>query len=117
MIAITELATEKIAAYLNEQNIESPVRIAAMSGCGGPSLGLAIDECKESDHVHKNASVTLLIDQGLSDICGKVTVDYQEASSGSGCSGGGGFSVASEKPLPASSGGCGSSCSSGGCGC
>ena len=117
MIEITTLAADKIAAYLIENNIDAPIRIAAMSGCGGPTLGLAIDKRKDSDYSHERAAITLLIDMELSRLCGKVTVDFQEKDSGCGSSGTGGFTIASEKPLPESSGGCGSSCSSGGCGC
>jgi Fe-S cluster assembly iron-binding protein IscA len=116
MIEITESAAEKLAAYLTENKVNSPVRIAAMNGCGGPSLGLALDEKKDADHIHENEAFTLLIDQGLSQSCGKVTVDYLEKSSGCGCGDSGGFSITSAKPLSGSAGGCGGSCSSGSCG-
>lgn len=119
MIEITALATEKISAYLATNNITSPVRIAAMSGCGGSSLGLALDERKDDDHALENENFTLIIDPKLSQACGKVKVDYIEpdASSGCGCGGGGGFALTSERPLPSSGVGCGGSCSSGSCGC
>ncbi|MFW8601850.1 hypothetical protein ACOHYD_10265 [Desulfobacterota bacterium M19] len=55
-----------------------------------------------------------MIDQDLSQSCGRVTVDYIEGSSGCGC-GEGGFSIISERPPVNSGGGCGESCSS--CGC
>jgi Fe-S cluster assembly iron-binding protein IscA len=115
MLEITRLATEKLQAYLADNNIESPVRVAAMSGCGGPSLGLALDEYKEGDFAHEGELFTLLIDKALSQVCGKVTVDFVEQKSGCSC-GGGGFSLTSENPLPGAGGGCGSSCSSGSCG-
>ncbi len=65
MVEITALAAEKLSAYLSENKIDSPVRIAAMNGCGGPSLGLALDEQKDSDHAHKNETFTLLIELRL----------------------------------------------------
>ena len=116
MIEITVSAAEKLVAYLTEKKIDSPVRIAAMNGCGGISLGLALDEKKDSDHIHENEGITLLIDQDLSQSCGKVTVDYLEKSSGCGCGDSGGFSVIPANPLSSSAGGCGGSCSSSGCG-
>ncbi len=116
MIEITALAAEKISAYLIENNLDAPIRIAVMSGCCGPSLGLAVDKRQEDDYCHEGAAITLIIDKALAQTCGKVTVDCQEKDSGCGCSGGG-FSITSEKPLPASTDSCGSSCSSGGCGC
>ena len=117
MIEITALAAEKMSAYLIDNKIDAPVRIAVMSGCGGPSLGLAVDKRKENDYSHEDAAITLVIDKELSQTCGRVRVDYKEQDSDCGCSGGGGFAIVSEKPLPASSGGCGSTCSSGSCGC
>lgn len=117
MITVSPLAAEKLAAYLSENNIESAIRIAVMSGCGGPSLGLALDERKEGDQVNEQHDFTLLIAGDLADECGKVVVDFVEKTSGCGCGGGGGFSLTSEKPLPgAGQGGCGGSCSSGSCG-
>jgi len=116
MIEITTLAAEKLAAYLIENNLDTPVRIAAMNGCGGPSLGLALDDRKDGDHAMENMDLTLLIDRDLAQTCGKVTIDYQEQSAGCGCSGGG-FAITPEKPLPNSGTGCGGSCSSSGCGC
>ncbi|MDH5298478.1 MAG: hypothetical protein OEV91_05615, partial [Desulfobulbaceae bacterium] len=58
MIEITPLAAEKISAYLSENNIDAPIRIAAMNGCGGPSLGLALDERHDTDHAHENGTFT-----------------------------------------------------------
>lgn len=117
MIAISPLAAEKLAAHLVENKIDSPIRITVMNGCGGPSLGLALDQRKENDQTYDNENFTLLIDQSLSKSCGTVTVDFVEKTSGCGCGGGGGFTVTSEKPLPGTGGGCGGSCSSSGCGC
>jgi Fe-S cluster assembly iron-binding protein IscA len=113
MIEITPLAAEKLSAYLSENNIDSAVRIAAMNGCAGPSLGLALDECKEADHVLADGNITLVIDQGLSRTCGAVKVDYIEKGGGEGE----GFSLTPARPLPRAGGGCGGSCASNGCGC
>lgn len=116
MIEITPLAAEKLTAYLTENNIDTAVRIAAMNGCGGPSLGLALDERKEADHVQADGKITLVIDQELSRTCGVVKVDYIEQNSGCGGGGGGGFSLTTTNPLPRTGGGCGGSCASS-CGC
>lgn len=115
MIEITPLAAEKLTDYLTQNNIKTPVRIAAMNGCSGPSLGLALDERKEEDHVLTEPNFTLLLDPKLSRTCGKVKVDYLEQTSG--CGGGSGFSLTSTRPLPQAGGGCGGSCASKGCGC
>ncbi len=117
MITVTPLAAEKLAAYLTENKIDSAVRITVANSCSGLSLGLALDERKDNDHVHEAGGCTLLLAEDLAGECGKVTVDFVEQSSGCGCGGGGGFSLTSERPLPGSGGGCGGSCSRGGCGC
>jgi Fe-S cluster assembly iron-binding protein IscA len=113
MISITELAAEKLSAYLTDNKINSPIRISVMNSCGGASLALSLDERRPGDYNHEKGTVTLVIDHDLSQLCGRVTVDYIEKSSGCGC-GEGGFSLVSEKPLSSSGGDCGS-CSS--CGC
>lgn len=117
MISVSPLATEKIAAYLSDNKIESAIRIAVMNGCGGSSLGLALDDRKKNDHALEVGGFTLLVASDLSQKYGKVTVDFVEPKSGCGCGGGGGFSISSEKPLSDAGGGCGGSCSSSSCGC
>ena len=114
MIEVTELAGQKLKAYLDENKIDSAVRVAVMNGCGGPSLGLALDEAKATDATTEREGVTVLIDNELLSQCGGVRVDFSE---GSGCGCQSGFAVTSTVPLPNTGGGCGGSCSSGGCGC
>ena len=118
MIEVTETALKNVKEYLRDQKIESAVRIAMMSGdCSGPSLGLAIDEAKESDLAFEQDGVNFLVEKGLVETCGTITVDFIEAStSGCGCSGGG-FNIKSEKSLSGDEkSGCGCSCTSGSCG-
>lgn len=113
MLDISDLATEKLLAYLKENKISSSLRIALMQGgCSGPSLGLALDEKKVTDEVHVSQGLTLLVDKSLLEQCGTIKVDYVDAGPRSG------FSVSSTTPLPGAGGGCSSgSCGSGGCGC
>ncbi len=114
MLTVTELAGQKLQEYLTQNNIDSAVRVALMNGCGGPSLGLALDEAKAGDASTEREGVKVLIDNELLTQCGEVRVDYSE---GSGCGCRGGFSVTPSVPLPNTGGGCGGSCSSGSCGC
>ncbi len=113
MLEITEPAAEKLAAYLAENNIDSPVRVAVLNGCGGPLLGLAIDERKKGDIAVDLDGLQLIIDTTLLDECGRTRVDFNPPA---GCRGGG-FVVTSETPLPGQGDSCGSSCASGSCGC
>jgi len=113
MLEVTEMAGQKLKAYLEENKIESAVRVALMNGCGGPSLGLALDEPKATDATADRDGVRVIIDNELLGQCGAVRVDFTE---GSGCGCNGGFSVTASVPLPSAGGGCGGSCSSGKCG-
>ncbi|MFZ5766221.1 MAG: IscA/HesB family protein [Thermodesulfobacteriota bacterium] len=120
MIEVTAVAERKLKQYLTDNNLDSAVRVIAMSGCGGPSLGLSLDEAKDSDAVVEKDSLRLLVSRELVDLCGRITVDYVEPTrSGCGCGSGGGsgFSISSERPLPGGGGSCAGSCSSGSCGC
>lgn len=114
MLEVTETAGQKLKEYLEQNKIESAVRVALMSGCGGPSLGLALDESKQTDAAVDREGVRVLIDNDLLAQCGGVRVDFVE---GSGCGCSSGFSVTSSIPLKGAAGGCGGSCSSGSCGC
>ena len=117
MLKVTETAIANVKEYLNQEKIESPVRIFVMSGgCSGPSLGLALDEARENDLTVEQDGINFLVEKELAESCGAITVDFRESGSGSGsgcgCSGGGGFSIQTEKPL-AESESCGCSCTSG----
>ncbi len=118
MLAVSDLAVAKVKEYLNQNNIASAVRVAIMSGgCSGPALALALDEKKDLDQVFEFDGVRFVVDNNVTATCGAIRVDYLEEPSGCGCSGSGGsgFSVSAERPLP-TMGGCSGSCGSGSCG-
>ena len=117
MLEITALAKENLREYMTEKNLTGPVRVTMQRGCGGASLGLALDDRKESDTVVNLDGLEMIMDTALLSECGKTTVDFKPpASSSCGCGGGGGFAITTEIPLPGGGGGCGGSCSSGSCG-
>lgn len=113
MLEVTEMAGQKLKEYLEQNKIDSAVRVALMNGCGGPSLGLALDGIKATDSSAEQEGVRVIIDNELLGQCGAVRVDFSE---GSGCGCSGGFAVTSSIPLPKTGGGCGGSCASGSCG-
>ena len=111
MFEVTELATQNLKSYMEQNKIDSALRISLMSGgWAGPSLGLALDEPKESDSKYEQDGLTFLVDNNLLDTCGSIKVDFIDAGMRSG------FSISSAKPV--GGGGCSSSagCGSGGCG-
>ena len=109
MFEVTELATENLKSYLEQNKIDSALRVAIMQGgWSGPSLGLALDEPKENDEKYEQDGLTFLVDNNLLDTCGTIKVDFIDSGMRSG------FSISSEKPLGGnggcSSGSCGSNC-------
>ena len=107
MFEVTDLAVNNLQAYLDQNKISSAIRIALMQGgCSGPSLGLALDEPKESDKVFDENNLKFLVDEELMQQCGTVKVDFVDAGYRSG------FSITSANPL----GSGGSCCSGGSCG-
>ena len=110
MFEVTELATQNLKSYMEQNNIDSALRVAIMGGgWAGPSLGLALDEPKETDAKYEQDGLTFLVDNNLLDTCGAIKIDFIDSGMRSG------FSISSEKPI--SGGGCSSSASCGsGCG-
>jgi len=113
MLNVTDLANERLIEYLKSNNISSSLRVVLMQGgCSGPALGLALDDVKETDESFVKKDLTFLVEKGLLEQCGTISVDYVDAGPRSG------FSISSANPLPGAGGGCSSgSCGSGGCGC
>ena len=113
MLEVSDLANEKLVEYMKTNNLSSSLRVAVMQGgCSGPALGLALDDGKETDESFVKEDLTFLVEKGLLEQCGTISVDYVDAGPRSG------FSISSTKPLPNAGGGCSSgSCGSGGCGC
>ena len=108
MFEVTDLAIKNLKAYMEQNSIDSAIRIALMQGgWSGPSLGLALDEPKDSDKVFDQDELKFLIEAGLLTSCGSIKVDFVDAGPRSG------FSISSSIPLGGSGacGSCGGSCS------
>ncbi|MCK9175955.1 MAG: IscA/HesB family protein [Desulforhopalus sp.] len=104
-LIVTDLAVTRLKEYLVDNSIESALRIALMQGgCGGPSLGLALDEPKDNDKTYDKENLKFLVEADLFDTTGDITVDYVEAGTNSG------FGITSEKSVGGGSccGSCGS---------
>jgi len=105
MLQVTEKATVVIKEFLQGKDLQS-IRIMMTAGCGGPNLGMALDEPKETDAVIKDNGLTFLIDKTLYEDARPITVDFIDSAMGSG------FKLSSS--LAAIGGGCGGGCK--GCG-
>lgn len=105
MLEITQTASENLKNYLEQNSVESAVRIALMEGgCSGAALGLALDSQKETDESFMENELQFIIEKELLAQCGSIKVDYIDAGYRSG------FSITSSNPV-----GNGGGCSSGGC--
>ena len=71
-------------------------------------MGLALDESKENDTTYDHDGFTLVVDEGLMKTCGDIKIDFIDDGPRSG------FSI--QSTMPVGGGGCGSSCSTNGCG-
>ena len=112
MLEVTELAISNLKSYMEQNNIDSALRVALMQGgWSGPSLGLALDEPKDNDTTVEESDLTFLVDNELMASCGGIKIDFVESGMRSG------FSITSKIPIAGAGGGCSSgSCGSGGCG-
>lgn len=108
MVEVTPQASEAIKAIMAEKNMEGTLRIFMQQGCGGAQLALGIDEVRPTDDSFEADGLTYVVDKELGTITGKLTLDYVNETAQAG------FTISSEKPLPAPEGGCG--CGSG-CSC
>ena len=112
MLEVTELAITNLKAYMEQNSVDSALRVALMQGgWSGPSLGLALDEPKENDTTLEEGGLTFLVDNELMQSCEDIKVDFMDSGMRSG------FSISSKIPIAGADGGCSSgSCGSGGCG-
>lgn len=112
MIEVSASASQAIKAFMQERNLDSPLRVLLQAGgcCGGPSLRLVLDEQKDGDQSHQVDGLTYLIAHDLADQSGTVKVDYVDNGWQQG------FVLTSANPL-AGGGGDSCGCGSGGCGC
>ena len=104
MVQLTDIAVEKVRAFMQGQAPEAGVglRVGVRGGgCSGFQYALALDEQKDDDHVFDNGGIRVLVDPASLRYVDGSTVDYTENFMGSG------FEVSN--PNTVASCGCGSS--------
>ncbi|GAB6111110.1 IscA/HesB family protein [Desulfomicrobium escambiense] len=105
MFILQPAAKEQLDQHFNGKDKE-PIRIYLASGCGGPRLGLALDEHKTGDQVFEIDGYSFLMEEALFEQAKPVTVLFDQNT---------GFSVESSMVFPEGGGcsscGCGGSCS------
>lgn len=112
MVTLTDIATEKVRGFLDQQETEGEVglRVGVRGGgCSGFQYALALDEQKEDDHVFDHDGIRLLVDPASLQYVDGSQVDFTESLMGSGfevnnpnvvaaCGCGSSFRVADEEP-------------------
>ena len=105
MVNLTDIATEKVKAFLESENAAASgagLRVGVRGGgCSGFQYSLALDEQREDDQVFEHEGIKVLVDPASLRYVDGSTVDYTESLMGSG------FEV--QNPNVVASCGCGSS--------
>ena len=112
MVILTDIAAEKVRAFMDGQAAESEIglRVGVRGGgCSGFQYALALDERRDDDHVFDSSGIAVLVDPASLRYVEGSTVDYTENFMGSGfevsnpnvvasCGCGSSFRVAEEEP-------------------
>jgi iron-sulfur cluster assembly protein len=112
MVQLTDIAAEKVRAFINGQTAEGDIglRVGVRGGgCSGFQYALALDERRDDDHVFEANTIRVLVDPASLQSVDGSTVDFTESFQGSGfevsnpnvvasCGCGSSFRVADEEP-------------------
>ena len=103
MVALTDIAAEKVRAFMEGQETgEVGLRVGVRGGgCSGFQYALALDEQRDDDHVFDTQGIKVIVDPASLQYVEGSTVDYTESFQGQG------FEV--QNPNVVASCGCGSS--------
>ena len=105
MVTLTDIATEKVKAFLESENAAASgagLRVGVRGGgCSGFQYSLALDEQRDGDQVFEHQGIKVLVDSASLRYVDGSTVDYTESLMGAG------FEV--QNPNVVASCGCGSS--------
>jgi iron-sulfur cluster assembly accessory protein len=112
MVTLTDIAAEKVRAFMNGQTAEGQIglRVGVRGGgCSGFQYALALDELRDDDNVFDCGGISVLVDPASLQYVDGSTVDFTESFQGSGfevtnpnvvasCGCGSSFRVADEDP-------------------
>ena len=106
MVTLTDIAAEKVNAFLSTQDVSTEaapgLRVAVRGGgCSGFQYQLALDEQRDGDKIFEDHGVRLIVDEASLRYVDGSVVDYTESLMGAG------FEV--KNPNVVAACGCGSS--------
>ena len=77
MVKFEARAGQAIKSFLAERGAERPLRIhLQFTGCCDPSLGLSVDNIRESDLIQEVDGLTFVISPEVHQLVGDVTIFY-----------------------------------------
>jgi iron-sulfur cluster assembly protein len=110
MVALTDIAAEKVRGFLADQEGQAGLRVGVQGGgCSGFQYQLALDEQRDGDQVFDHDGIRVIVDAASLQYVDGSTVDYTESLMGAGfqvnnpnvvaaCGCGSSFRVADEEP-------------------
>lgn len=102
MFQVSDTALKTLREYMQQQQMNSVIRITPMAGCcSGLRLRLRLGEPKVNDALFTHDAVQFVIDKDLLAACGKIRLDFVELQDLCCCSGGcGGFRIQGTDAFP-----------------
>ena len=97
IITVSDSATTRIKEYFSTHE-KKPIRVVKMTGCGGTSLVMTLDEATDKDIKVIKEDLEFVIDQELIDLVGNIDIDFSTEYEI--------YHIKSEKELPRGEGGC-----------
>ena len=95
IITVSDTAITQIKEYFSTHE-KKPIRMVKMTGCGGTSLVMTLDEATDKDIKVIKEDLEFIIDQELIDLVGNIDIDFSTEYSF--------FKITSEKELPQAQG-------------
>ncbi len=94
MIKVEQSASKAIQEFFAGKGTLRPVRIELQSsGCCDSTLGLKLDEVRESDLIEKIDGLTFVMSPDLNSLAGEVTISYVDEAGKKG------FVIVSDNPI------------------
>ena len=94
MVELEARAVQAIKSFLSEKESQGPLRIhLQFTGCCDPSLGISMDNIRESDLIQEVDGLTFVISPEVHQLVGNVTISYTDEIGRKG------FILTSDKPV------------------
>ena len=76
MLEVTKAATDKLAEYLKDREVPGIRIFLNTGGCGGPTLGMGLDEPRDTDDVFNIDGFRFIVDKEFMKAAEPIKVDF-----------------------------------------